>query len=110
MSEKYIGLYETISDDVFIRPDEVSVSRGVLEWLDEHPEQVPGQPTSADAKLDIEKIKLDERNKFIDELLADAENEAWIARMGDDEDRLRAAEYLAEYLSQIDVETGERTL
>ena len=151
MSEKYIGLYETISDDMFIRPDEVSVSRGVLEWLDEHPEQVPGQsitasefdeavescitedatvpphtfaarlgvvcvpdpdpePTSADAKLEIEKIKLDERNKFIDELLADAENEAWIARMGDDEDRLRAAEYLAEYLSQIDVETGERTL
>ena len=41
MAEKYIDLYETISDDMFIRPDEVSVSRCVLEWLDEHPDQVP---------------------------------------------------------------------
>lgn len=41
MAEKYIDLYETVSDDMFIRPDEVSVSRCVLEWLDEHPDQVP---------------------------------------------------------------------
>ena len=150
------GKYESLLPEILPEPSlgngrYVAGIRDALNWLDEHPDQVPGrtitasefdeavescitedatvpphtfaarlgvvcvpdpdpEPTIADAELEIEKIKLDERNKFIDELLKDAENEAWIARMGDDEDRLRVAEYLAEYLSQIDVETGERTL
>ena len=59
MSEKYIDLYETISDDMFIRPDEVSVSRGVLEWLDDHPDQVP-RPRMTYSEL-AEEVKSVER-------------------------------------------------
>ena len=47
MADKYMDLYETIADDMLIRPDEVSVSRCVLEWLDEHPDQVPGRTITA---------------------------------------------------------------
>lgn len=109
------GKYESLLPEILPEPSlgngrYVAGIRDALSWLDDHPDQVPGQSITADAEREIEKIKLDERNKFIDELLKDAENEAWIARMGDDEDRLRVAEYLTDYLNQVDVETGERTL